>query len=77
MTCSALSASCCVLANEMIIDMILHLCMYYYCTTPSRRLRVGARLCVVSRSNIIKIKVPVRFVSRSGDRVKCLKSEKS
>ena len=52
------------------------MCMYFYCITPSRRLRAGAHLCVVSRRNIIKIKVPVRFVSRSRvkeDRVKMLK----
>ena len=50
--------------------------MYYYCITPSRRLLAGAHLCFVSSRNIIKIKVPVRIVSRSGvkdDMVKMLK----
>ena len=36
-------------------------CIYYYYLT-----RAGARLCVVSRRTIRKIKVPIRFVSRSG-----------
>ena len=52
-----------------------HVCIDFYCIVPSSRLRVDARLCVVSRNNIIKIKVPVRFIRRSGvkdDRIKML-----
>ena len=48
--------------------------MYAYCITPSRRLRAGARLCVVSRSNIINKKFLYDLlVEVKDDRVKMLK----
>ena len=42
--------------NHDLHVMYVYVCMYVYCITPSRRLRAGARLCVVSRRNIINKK---------------------
>ena len=37
-----------------LIHLAVYLSIYLYCNTPSRGLRAGARLCVVSRRNVIK-----------------------